>query len=104
MAGLARHDETEMECPFCEKGKIRVYCQEGYLQAKTSRISAGAKQTYHRVGEKHIVRDDCPACGKSKQEIQDVLEGKEKKEVDPNKFLERMKQAGLPTKIERKIR
>ena len=53
MPGLGRHSETEIECPFCGKGKIIMYHQEGYLQAKTSRISAGAKQTFHRVNDKY---------------------------------------------------
>ena len=64
MVGFGRHDEIEIECPFCGKGKIRMYHKEGYLQAKTSRIAAGAKTTLHKVDDKYIVRDNCPACGK----------------------------------------
>ncbi|MHA1267869.1 MAG: hypothetical protein ACTSRS_21745 [Candidatus Helarchaeota archaeon] len=58
MIGLARKGETELECPFCNKEKVKVFHKEGYLQAKTSRISAGAKTTYHRVPDTYEVLED----------------------------------------------
>ena len=98
MSGLGRKGETLLECPFCGKAKIRVFHKEGYLQAKTSRISAGAKTTYHRVPDTYQVLEDCPNCGKRRKEIERKLEGEE--EIDHRKVLERMKRQGLPTRIE----
>jgi len=38
----------ELECPFCRKGKVKIFHKEGYLQAKTGRISSGARKN---IGE-----------------------------------------------------
>jgi len=35
---LGRKGETELECPFCQKGKVKIFPKEEYMQAKTSRI------------------------------------------------------------------
>ena len=75
MVGLGRKGETEIECPFCKKAKVRMFHKEGYYQARVSRISAGAKTTYHWVPDTYEVLEDCPNCGKSKKEIQKILEG-----------------------------
>lgn len=100
MAGTGRIQETSIECPFCEKGKVKTLHKESYLQGQESHISAGSKTTYSRKPEKYEVLEDCPKCGKSKKEIQKYLDGKQKKEADPEKVKKRMKEAGLPTKLE----
>lgn len=100
MAGLARHSEKEIECPFCKKGKIRMHYQEGYLQAQTSRISGQTKQTFHRVGEKHIVQNGCSVCKKTSKEIEKALDTGMIREVSHKERLKRLKDAGLPTRIE----
>ena len=85
MSGLGRKGETEIECPFCKKAKIR---KEGYYQAKVSRISVGAKTTYHWVPDTYEVLEDCPNCGKSKKEIQKALKGEvSTKKLSQRKFL-----------------
>ncbi len=96
--GLGRKGESEIECPFCGKAKVRMFHKEGYLQPRVSRISAGAKTTYHRVPDTYEVLENCPNCGKTKKEIQKKLEGEE--ELDHKKVLERMKKQGLPTRLE----
>ena len=101
MAGLGRHDEAEIECPFCKKGKVRMYHQEGYMQARTSRISNKSETRFHRVPDKFIVRDSCPVCKAKKKDIEDVLDGK--KSANPethDEKLKRAKKAGIPTQIE----
>lgn len=100
MVGLGRHDESEIECPFCGKGRIRMYHQEGYLQARTSRISAGAKQTFHKVHDKYIVQNKCSNCGKSAKEIERALETGRTKELSHEDRLKRLKEAGMPTRVE----
>jgi len=97
--GLSRKGETEIECPFCKKVKIRMFHKEGYLQAKTSRISAGAMITYHRVPDTYDVLEDCHNCGKTKKEIQKALEGEIPTKQISHECLKRLKETGLPTKI-----
>ncbi len=103
MVGLGRKGEVMIECPFCEKAMVRVFHKEGYIQGRQSRISAGAKFTFHAIPEKHEVLEDCAKCGKTRKEIQDFLDGKTKKGVDPKKLRERLKDAGLPTKVDLKV-
>ena len=102
MAGgnLGRKGETILECPFCHKGKIRVFHKEGYLQPKVSRISAGAKTTYYRVPDTYQVLEDCPNCGKSKKDIELKFEGKYVDDEKLKKRMEQLKKQGIPTKIE----
>ena len=99
MTGLGRKGETEVECPFCRGARIKLFHKEGYMQAKTSRISAGAKQTLHRVPDTYEVLEDCPACGKTRKEIEDVLEGRTSL-ASHDERLKRLKRSGLPTRIE----
>ena len=101
MVGLGRKGETEIECPFCKKAKVRMFHKEGYYQAKVSRISAGAKTTYHWVPDTYEVLEDCPNCGKSKKEIQKALEGEiSTKKLSHEERIKRIKESGLPTRIE----
>ena len=103
MAGLARHGEVELECPFCGKAKIKTYHKEGYIQAKTSRISSGGKQTFHRVDDKYIVAADCPNCGKNAKEIESAFNRGVTREIPHEERVERMRKAGVPTAFEDKI-
>lgn len=101
MSGLGRKGETEIECPFCHKGKIKMFHKEGHLQPKFSRIAAKSAVTYYRVPDTYDVIEDCPKCGKTKKEIQDVFEGKKSvKELTHEERIKRLKDAGLPTVIE----
>ena len=101
MIGLARKGETELKCPFCNKGKVKVFHKEGYLQAHTSRISAGAKTTYHRVPDKYEVLEDCPNCEAKKKDIQDYYDGKYKKKLSHEERLRCWKKRGLPLVLRR---
>jgi len=86
--------EIELECPFCHKAKVKVMHKEGYLQAKTSRISAGAKTIYYRVPDTYEVLEDCPVCGAKKKDIQDYYEGKYKKKMTHEERIEMLKKRG----------
>jgi hypothetical protein len=98
--GLGRKGELALECPFCRKGKIKVFHKEGYLQPKVSRISAGSKATYHRVPDTYEVLEACPRCGRSKKEIRRAFESGETKDIPHEERLERIRKAGLPTRLE----
>ncbi len=64
-----------------------------------NRIAAGSKRTRFIHDPQTIVHNSCPACGKSKSEMKEMLE-RGGKQMSPNKQLERLKQAGLPTKLD----
>ena len=100
MAGFGRHSEQEWLCPFCKKGKVKVYFKEGYIQAKASSISAGKKYSKYQVDEKiEEVGGDCPECGKSGKEIKKAFETGITKELSHDERLKRLQASGLPTKI-----
>ena len=104
MSGLGRHGETETECPFCHKGKIATHHVEGCLQGTKSSIAAGSKITYHKRPDKYTVLHKCPNCGKTAKEIEKALETGITKELTHEERLKRLKESGLPTRIETKRR
>jgi len=65
----------------CNEIEDVAFYKTRYPQAHTSRISAGAKTTYHRVPDTYEVLEDCPNCGAKKKDIQDYYDGKYKKKL-----------------------
>ena len=105
MPGFGRHTEKEWKCPFCKKGKVKVYFREGYVQSKMSRISAGKAYTKHSVEDKiESVGNDCPVCGKKAKEIKKAFESGVTKEKSHDERLKRLQESGIPTKITTKKR
>jgi len=47
MVGLGRKGQIELECPFCNKGRVKVFHKEGYLQGRKSHIAAGNKVKFY---------------------------------------------------------
>jgi len=91
----------EIKCPFCDKGNIKVLF---YPETKRDNItnSVGGRRTrvFYTSKEKYEVKNDCPHCGASASKIEKALDtGQDYKKPDRNKILERMKNAGLPTRI-----
>lgn len=78
---------------------VRVFHKEGYIQGRQSRISAGGKFTFRVVPDMYGVLD-CPKCGRSRKNIQDVLDSRSKKSMEPQKLKRRLKEAGLPMEVE----
>ncbi len=97
--GVGRAETRELECPFCKKGKVKVVFKESYIQANASSISAGKKYTYQKIPEKWVIKENCPACGAKKKDIQDVYDGKRRPETKEER-IRRIKEPGLPTTIE----
>jgi sarcosine oxidase delta subunit len=96
MTGLARKGEIELDCPFCEKGKVKTFHKEGYRQAHTSRISGRQATRSFQRPETYEVLEDCPLCGKTKKEIQRAFETGKTKEMTHEERIERLKKRGLP--------
>lgn len=100
MAGLARKGEVELDCPFCEKAKVKVFHKEGYKQAHVSRISGkSATQSFQRP-DYYEVLENCPNCGKTKKEIQKALETGRTKILTHEERLEMFRKRGLPLVLE----
>lgn len=94
--GLGRKGETELECPFCHKGKVKTFHKEGYMQARTSRISGRKATRSHQRAETHKVMEDCPNCGAKKKDIQAWYDGTYKEPRTHKEKIERLKKRGLP--------
>lgn len=73
--------KAEVKCPFCNKSGIVAFHKLSFLQAHTSRISAGAKTKYVRMPESYFVQSDCPNCGAKKKDIQATFDGTYKKKM-----------------------
>lgn len=88
---------VNLECPFCKKKAVKAVYHPPILQAKTSRISAGAKTTFYRTREKYEIISGCSNCGKSKKEVSKAL--KEGGKRDKRKRLEELRKQGFPVTI-----
>ena len=102
MVGLARRGEIELDCPFCGKAKVKVFHKEGYMQARTSRISAGAKTKRFAVPDYYEVLEDCSSCGAKRKDIQASFQGNYKKKMSHEEWIEILRKRGLPLVLEGK--
>lgn len=91
--------ELQMDCPFCEKAKVRVRHKPSVISKKRSITAThGSKYNLHQSKEIYEVLEDCLNCGKTKEEIKKLLiEGKP---MDRETVLKRMREMGLdPAKV-----
>jgi hypothetical protein len=86
--------KTKIECPFCHEKTIVVFRIPSHKEPVTSRISGGGKTMYKTVPEVYHFYSGCETCGKSKKQVRDAYEGKEKR--THKERLERLKKRGLP--------
>lgn len=93
---------VNLECPFCKKEAVKAIYHPPILQAKTSRISAGAKTRFYRTRERYEITSGCSSCDKTKKEIQKAL--KEGVKKDHRKRVEELAKAGFPMKITTEVR
>ena len=100
MVGLARKGEKELECPFCGIGKVKTFYKEGYMQARTSRISGRQATRSHKRSETYKVMEDCHHCGAKKEDIQAWYDGTYKEKRTHEEKIERLKKRGLPLVLE----
>jgi hypothetical protein len=91
--------QAEIECPFCGRMGVRAFHKPSHLEPKVSHISAGSKTTYYRVPESYDIVSGCPACGKSRGEIEKVFETGVIRELSHEERLKRLRESGLPTVI-----
>jgi transcription elongation factor Elf1 len=89
----------EIDCPFCGKARISVTTTPGYYSYSAARAFGKVKNipVYHE--EKVEVASDCPACGKTRKEIKEVVENGGKPPKTFEERLARMRESGLPVKF-----
>lgn len=95
---MAKIRET-VPCPFCDK-PINVF-YEPAVESSTVSYVAGRK-SIHKVKskEKYEVTENCPHCGATRDKIEKTLcSGEDYKRPSREKVLERMRKAGLKTRI-----
>lgn len=91
--------ELSLECPFCEKAKIKVRYKPSVKTKKRSiTATLGSKYNLKISKEVYDVLEDCPNCGKTKKDIEKrLIEGKP---VDRESILKRIREMGLdPAKV-----
>ena len=95
--------ESVIECPFCHKETIRILNRPCIVNVTRSTCRAGGHN--RRIQrESHEVLSGCPECGKSQKEVEKVLDEGVVKPISHDERLKRLKEVGLPTRIETKRR
>lgn len=94
-------DTKLIPCPFCDNGVVRVI-HVPFLKKDNISSTVGGRRskTFSSSVENYSVLEDCPNCGAKSDNIERALNsGKDYKKPSRRKILERMRKAGLPTRI-----
>lgn len=88
-------------CPLCDKGMIEtIFYPETKRDNMTTTVGGRRFRAFKLTRERYEVNERCPVCDASPDKIERVLNsGKDYKKPSRDKILERMKKAGLPTKV-----
>lgn len=93
-------EEIKIKCPFCDKGYINSIYTPSIRKEVIKRGSAINKRSFRRSKEKYEVLESCPQCDASSKKIEKALNsGGDYKRPSRESVLERMKKAGLSTRI-----
>ncbi|MBU3896613.1 MAG: hypothetical protein KJ697_01625 [Nanoarchaeota archaeon] len=87
-----------IKCPFCKEGDIETLFTPRRSQTMVTRAAGRSKSYSVMKDEKYTVSsDNCPKCGKSKQELQKAL----MHGIVPSKedVIRRAKESGLPLRF-----
>ena len=91
--------EEKIKCPFCDEAFISVNHIPLTKRRDLKKCRAGSGGDIYST-EKWIVLEDCPNCGVSAKKIEKALNsGQDYKKPSRESVLERMRKAGLPTRI-----
>ena len=91
--------EEKIKCPICDEAVISVNHIPLTKRRDLKRCRAGSGGIIYSK-EVWIVLENCPHCGASASKIEKALNsGEDCKKPSRESVLERMRKAGLPTKI-----
>ena len=93
-------ESKTIKCPFCKMGDIDICITSEFMSAHSSHAAGRRSKIPIYHPEKIEVFSKCPNCDKSKKEIKESIERGATKEVSHEERLKRLKDSGLPTKIE----
>ena len=90
-----------VKCPFCDEGDIKVFYEPQQKRSNLTNTVGGRRTKVFRISkEKYDVQNDCPHCNASKKKIEKALISNVNYNAPSReKILERMRKAGLPTRI-----
>ena len=87
-----------IKCPFCGIGDIVASYAPKALVMKYSKVGSNKKLIKYFKDEKYsVISSECPACHKSKTEIQKFF--REGKSISMAEAARKAKELGLPMKI-----
>ena len=92
--------KQKVKCPFCGKEGVSAFVKPSYLEHSKSSISGKSSIKYFRVPESIQYQGNCPNCGKPAKEMQKATDTGVTKQLSHEERIKRMKEAGLPTRIE----
>ena len=90
-------NERLIHCPFCKQLTIKMLHQPFVARKSMTKSRFGAGGPVY-TKERTEVLSGCEACGKSLKEVDEALNNP--KSVSHEERLKRLREAGLPTKIE----
>lgn len=99
MAESSKSKDEEIKCPFCLEGKILVTIIPEHYSTHAARAFGRVKRIPVHHSEKVIVNNKCPNCGKSKNEIKEVIERGKTKVLSHKERIAMLKKRGLPLVI-----
>lgn len=69
-----RGQYEELVCPFCDKGIISCL----YFPGSVKSVKSGGRgiRSVSKSSDEWIIQSDCPKCGKSADEIEKELKGR----------------------------
>jgi uncharacterized C2H2 Zn-finger protein len=90
-----------IKCPICDDGDIRViFIPASKKDNLTTTVGGRRFKSFSLTKERYEVENDCPNCGASTKKIEKALNsGEDYKKPSRESVLERMKKAGLSTRI-----
>ena len=100
MFGVEKESKL-IKCPFCDEGDIKtIFYPATKKDNLTTTVGGRRFKSFSLTKERYEVENDCPNCGVSAKKIEKTLNsGEDYKKPSRESVLERMKKAGLPTRI-----
>jgi len=94
-----KHDQRRIRCPFCDKGTVVTRYTPPMKKKIIVRGSGMNKTKWTYLDERHKVRSECTVCCRKRNEIQKALNQHESRSPSRSEVLERLRKAGLPTRV-----
>jgi len=65
---------VELNCPFCEKGRmVCLYFPSVWSEKRSLTATFGSRRTRRKTSETWIIQSGCNICGKSREEVEKEL-------------------------------